>query len=151
MRVRGRSDDGQVVRWTSGERQVNFRWSLNSLNQGKVRVLWWSGEGQMLVRWISGECQVNLNLSLTLLDMKLVRFIVNFFIYKLCMVCVYFCKILMSSSIGKILYWKVKSRVQVVNNQELKLSCSDFDLCGETPVRLWPFFTDVWFKQISIC
>ena len=67
------------------------------------------------------------------------------------MVCVYFCKILMSSSIGKILYWKVKSRVQVVNNQELKLSCSDFDLCGETPVRLWPFFTDVWFKQISIC
>ena len=65
VRVRGRSDDGQVVRWISGEcqgkpgeRQVNFRWSLNSLNQGKVRVLWGSGEGQMMVRW-SGEHQVN--------------------------------------------------------------------------------------------
>ena len=66
VRVRGRSDDGQVVTWMSGEcqgkpgeRQVNFRWSLNSLNQGKVRVLWGSGEGQMMVRW-SGEHQVNI-------------------------------------------------------------------------------------------
>ena len=68
VRVRGRSDDGQVVRWMSGEcqvnvrwmsgecqvkpgeYQVNFRWSLNSLNQGKVRVWWGSGEG---LRWIS--------------------------------------------------------------------------------------------------
>ena len=43
MRVRGRSDDGQVVRWGSGECQVNVRWTSN------------------------------LNLSLTLVDVKLVH------------------------------------------------------------------------------
>ena len=80
VRVRGRSDDGQVVTWMSGEcqgkpgeRQVNFRWSLNFINQGKVRVWWGSEEGQRKVRWWSGG-QVNLNLRLTLVDVKIVDF-----------------------------------------------------------------------------
>ena len=45
MRVRGRSDDGQVVRWTSGEHQVNLRWT--------------SGDHQVNDRWTTVEIHVN--------------------------------------------------------------------------------------------
>ena len=70
MRVRGRSYDGQVVRWTSGERQVNLNLSLTLLDVKlvslcsclkivQVKFYWviaktWSGRGGWPMRQTSG-------------------------------------------------------------------------------------------------